>query len=316
MTVDATPVLLPAGVLGGGLAGEEDAEAASFNDSLSGPALQESWRWEREEPGLWSFRGDGLEWTMKPNVLTGGATDLPAVPRLVRSLSGANACEVTVSMPDGTGSMGEQAGLFWHLSSDDYAKLVVQWGENGAASVTLAHVRANLEPVVCGEISLDEDEVHEPIRLRLEQSADSRQLSGVVVGAYYMRLVGSCEVLSDVAPAAASISLSAQGGKAEGDLRVVHFSKFAAIAVRANRVQWDGVGSLTPQQLGGPPPSQEGYSPPAPGMGLSDFSGLTLSPALSEEQRAQVAAMLMSAQFGDSDHGPAGNQPPAGGPNK
>lgn len=289
MTVDATPVALPPGMQG--LAAEDDAEAASFDDSLSGPTLQEGWHWEREDPGLWSFGGDGLEWTMKPGNLTGGATELPAPPRLVRSLSGANACEVTVSMPDGQGSLGEQAGLFWHLSSDDYVKLVVQWAEGGAASVTLAQVRANLEPVVCAEISLDEDEVHEPIRLRLEQSADGRQLSGVVVGAYYMRLVGSCEVLSSVAPAMASISLCAQGGKDQRDLRAVHFSKFAAIAVRANRVQWDGVGSLTPQQLGGPPPSQEGYSPPAPGMGLSDISGLTLSPALSEEERAQVAAI-------------------------
>lgn len=293
MTIDATPVALPPGVQG--LAAEDDAEAASFDDSLSGPTLQEGWHWEREDPDLWSFRGDGLEWTMKPGNLTGGATDLPAPSRLVRSLSGANACEVTVSMAEGQGSLGEQAGLFWHFNSDDYAKLVVQWAEEGAASLSLAQVRANLEPVVCAEISLDEDEVHEPIRLRLEQSADGRQLSGVVVGAYYMRLVGSCDVLSSVASAMASISLCAQGGKDQRELRSVHFSKFAAIAVRPNRVQWDGVGSLTPQQLA--PPPQAGYSPPAPGVGLS---GLTLAPGLSEEERAQVAAMLMSAsQFTD-----------------
>merc|ERR1712060_671641 len=131
-----------------------------------------------------------------------------------------------------------------------------------------------------GQAALDEEEVQEPTRLRLEMSADSSSLSGCVVGSYYTRLIGSCPASSATwgdnahVDALVSFGISAHGGCDEaGTLkRRACFADFTAIAVKPNRVQWDSPAQTVPQSLFAPtqsppsaPPVQEGYAPPAPG---------------------------------------------------
>eukprot|EP00931_Biecheleriopsis_adriatica_P123335 TRINITY_DN98368_c0_g1_i1.p1 TRINITY_DN98368_c0_g1~~TRINITY_DN98368_c0_g1_i1.p1 ORF type:complete len:326 (-),score=91.89 TRINITY_DN98368_c0_g1_i1:52-975(-) len=306
MTIDATPPILPSMLE----ASPGDEEASDFADSLAGP-LQEGWQWLREEHTKWAFRGDGIDITMKPGGLWGKVfAELPTPALLLRPLGSANACEVTVVMPSAPGSFGEQAGLFWYFDENNYAKLVVEWMKNGSASIVLARESKDEEPKVFGKIPLDDDEVQEAVRLRLELSSDGLQLSGVMVGAYYMRLVGSCSAKweSALESSGPSVGVSAHGGTDSDDDRIAHLSDFSAICVRPNRVQWDGIGGpVRPQQS----PAQAGYAPPGPGAGLA---GLTLSPTLSEEERAQVAAMLLAAsgEQGDESEEPsaADGQPP------
>eukprot|EP00929_Paragymnodinium_shiwhaense_P029318 TRINITY_DN16824_c0_g1_i3.p1 TRINITY_DN16824_c0_g1~~TRINITY_DN16824_c0_g1_i3.p1 ORF type:complete len:330 (+),score=85.22 TRINITY_DN16824_c0_g1_i3:66-992(+) len=300
-------------------------EEVVFETSLEGPQLEDGWQWIREDSAPWAFGESCLEFTMKPGGLWGQvfADQPPAL--LLRRLGNANACEVTVLMPPGKGGFGEQAGLFWYFNDNNYAKLVVEWMQDGTAAVVLARERSG-EPAVCGTAALDSEEAAEPIRLRLEMNADGTELSGVMVGAYYNRLIGSCQAgpgtWGDNATGDADLQfgVSAHGGSASGESRAARFSKFSALAVKANRVQWGG-GAGMPQQFAG------GVVTPlaSPVDGQGDFAaappgGWTLSGDLSDEQRAQIAAMLGGMNLADAEaedeagnQGAAPNQP---GPNE
>lgn len=283
---------------------EGGADAVLFKASLAGPLLEEGWRWVREDDTAWSFKDGALDLVTKPGSLWDRASAEPAPPLLLRPLDGANACEVTVTMPPTPGSFGEQAGLFWYRDDDNYAKFVVEWMRDGTASVVLA-LKQRGEAAVCSTAALDAEEAHEPVRLRLELSANGSQLSGVMVMSYYMRLVGSCAVGSDLQPAAAqdstpSIGISAHGGTAEGAAagRAAHLANFVAISVRSNRVQWADPTVTVPQPSA---PAPDGYNPPAPGAGLA-AAGWSVSPDMTEEQLKQMAALL--ALNGLSPDGP------------
>jgi len=273
----------------------KDQEATLFKASFTGPDLEQGWQWVREDAPAWNLGCDGIALTARPGGIWGQVfADIRAPPLLLRPLEKANACEVTVAMPPTPGQHGEQAGLFWYVDDNNYAKLVVEWGSEGTASVVLAREQDGT-PAVVGKAALEAEEAVAPIRLRLELSADGSQLSGVVVGAYYMRLVGSCSAVAgiqggsspDVVSPSSSIGVAFHGGGEAGFVegRVAHLSDFASIAVRPNRVQWTG-GATAAAIAHAQPLQQAGYAPPAPG------AGLTLSPDLSEEERAQVAALL------------------------
>merc|ERR1711920_508444 len=129
---------------------------------------------------------------------------------------GANACEVTVEVPPTPGNFGEQAGLFWYFDDDNYVKLVMEWMQDGNASIVLAREsQADGGPEVAASITLDEEEVQQPLRLRFEVSPDGLKLSGVLVGAYYMRLIGSCSAVFPDLPATPSVGFSAHGAASE-----------------------------------------------------------------------------------------------------
>merc|ERR1712194_501141 len=183
----------------------------------------------------------------------------------------------------------------------NYVKLVVEWMKDGSAAVVLAREAAG-EANVVTKIPLDSDEAHEPQRLRLERSADGAQISGVIVGAYYMRLVGSCSADFGLDSKPANFGLSAHGGKPDAvEVRSATFSKFQSISVMTNRVQWAGGAAANMAELQNSsaptdpanegysaaqaPPLAEDYTPPAPG-------GWTLSNDLTDEQRSKIAALL------------------------
>lgn len=244
-----------------------------------------------------------MEFATNPGGL---CAELPPPPLLLRPLHGANACEVTVAMPPAPGGFREQAGLFWYLDDGNYAKLVVEYGQDGAAGIVLARAQRG-EYVVCSQCPLDDEEAVEPTRLRLEMSSDGSELHGCLVGSYYTRQIGTCpaspSTWGDNAEVSSSLlfGISAHGGAARG--RTASFEKFAAIAVHTNRVQWGDAAATVPQafangpQTGngytsvtvpsGPPvQNEDGYAPPGPG------AGWTLSPNLTEEQRGQIASLL------------------------
>lgn len=240
---------------------QQDQETRLVEDALAGPQLEEGWRWLREEHAAWRFGADAVEFPTTPGGLWGSAFNSQPTPALLlRPLADANACEVTVTMPPGPGGFGEQAGLFWYVDDDNYIKLVVEWMRDGSTKVVLAREREG-QPEVIGKADLDEDEAEAPVRLRLELSADGSQLSGVVVGAYYMRLVGRCsaELACKTADGAATVEprlgLSAHGGAAD---RAARLRDFAAIAVRPNRVQWGGGATMAAARVVAPiaPPAQ------------------------------------------------------------
>eukprot|EP00933_Yihiella_yeosuensis_P078115 TRINITY_DN8922_c1_g1_i1.p1 TRINITY_DN8922_c1_g1~~TRINITY_DN8922_c1_g1_i1.p1 ORF type:complete len:321 (+),score=82.96 TRINITY_DN8922_c1_g1_i1:3-965(+) len=277
------------------------SEQTVFETTFAGPALDSCWKWNREDDQAWRFANDGsgIELVTKPGGLWGSTfAALPPPTLLLQPLGDANACEVTVTMPSARGKFGEQAGLFWYFDDNNYAKLVVEWMEDGSASVVLGQ-ECEGKPAVVSSASLDEDQVSEPIRLRLERSSNGSELSGVIVGAYYMRLVGSCSTSGwENQSKEASIGISAHGGEAESfeQGRSAHFTKFSAIAIQSNRVQWGGApGRAEPRAA---PPQDESFAPPAPGAGLTaasggaDLSGWTLSSSLSEEDRNRVAELL------------------------
>lgn len=276
---------------------QADQEAVVFRAAFAGPELEQGWQWVREDAATWSLGSDGIALVASLGGIWGQAfADIPAPSLLLRPLEAANACEVTVRMPNAPGQHGEQAGLFWYLDDNNYAKLVVEWFPDGTASVVLAR-EVDSVPSVIGQASLETDEVFAPIRLRLELSNDGSQLSGVIVGAYYMRLVGSCTAIGPGScgestcdsTAPPSIGIAFHGGGKDGFVegRVAHLSDFSSIVVRPNRVQWAGgaAGATAP-------PTHQcfdeaDYAPPAPGA-----LGLTLSPDLTEEERLQVTALL------------------------
>lgn len=264
---------------------QSQAETEIFGDALRGPELEAGWRWLREENASWHLGDDGLEIQIKPGGIWSRVfSELPGPPVLLRTFDGANAFEVTVTMPSTPGKRGEQAGIFWYIDDDNYAKLVVEWDGDGTASVVFAQ-EDNCEPTVCGKASLDGDAAYEPIRLRMELSGDGSQLSGVVNGAYYMRLVGRCSASSSGwGSRTASIGLSAHGGTAESTGRVAKLAAFSSIAVRPDRVQWGG---LAATDVTAAPIHQEATSMPG-----GNSSGWTLSSNLTEAQRSQISAML------------------------
>jgi len=280
------------------MAGE--SETALFRAQLVGPQLEDGWKWVRGDTERWRFGESGLELATKPGALPGqDSTEALAPALLLRPVDDANACEVTLTMPAFSGPVGEQAGLFWYSSDDNYVKLVVEWLQDRAASITLARRQAG-EFVVCGKADLDEEEAQEPTRLRLEMSADGTQLSGCVVGSYYTRLIGSCQ--ADTATwgdnATLSFGMGAYGGPDDASAkRFATFSNFAAIFVKPNRVQWADAAATVPQAFASPSvqplasPVQDGNEFPAPG------GGLVLSDDLTDEQRRQIAAMLGQANF-------------------
>mmetsp|Transcript_12951 Transcript_12951/g.34691 ORF Transcript_12951/g.34691 Transcript_12951/m.34691 type:complete len:312 (-) Transcript_12951:37-972(-) len=285
--------------LHGGFGGPQDGGGSDVvvgKSALLGPQLDDEWHWVREDTSAWRFGVDGLELNLALGGIWGQVfEDLPRPPLLLRPLSGANACEVTVTMPDVPGAYGAQAGLFWYQDDDNYAKLVVECLEDGAAAIVLARER-NGRPEVCAKVALDEDEAREPMRLRFEMSADSSKLSGVLVGSYYMRLIGSCPAGADTwgptgeALPPLSIGVAAHGGRAEEAIagRSAVLANFVAISVQPNRVQWGGGGSIPPARVPQPvaSPVPEGYQPPAP------TAGWTLSPDLSSEDRERITALL------------------------
>lgn len=275
-----------------------EAERILFHANLDGPQLESGWQWVREDADGWRFgQSGGMEFAANPGGLCGQVfADLPGPPLLLRPLDGANACEVTLTMPPAPGGFREQAGIFWYLNDNNYAKLVIEWMQDGTANMVLAREQHG-DYVVCSQCPLDEEEATEPTRLRLEMSADGSQLNGCVVGSYYTRLIGSCPASSstwgDNGEESGSLlfGISAHGGAARG--RMAHFAKFDAIAVKANRVQWADAAATVPQAMAFPPqtqpsapPTQNGYEPPAPG------AGWVMSPDLSEEARNQIAALL------------------------
>lgn len=287
---------------------QHEQEAIIFSDPLAGPDLEEGWLWIREDNLAWSFGNDGLHFVTKPGGIWGRVfAEQPAPPLLLRQLAGANACEVTVTMPSTPGKFGEQAGLFWRHDDSNYVKLVVEWMQDGSASVVLAREHDG-EPAVCGQADLDEDEVHDSVRLRLELSADGSQLSGIIVCPYYMRLVARCSVNDVTEGSSPLVGVSAHGSTPEGALarRAAHFAKFDAIAVQTNRVQWGADAAAVASAHLVQPPPQSGYLPPPLG---ADFAGMTLSPDMSEEDRSRVAALLMSVSGGESQlGGPPGDE--------
>lgn len=279
-----------------------DGDTTLLRAPLSGPQLEDGWRWVRKADDWWRFGQSGLEFATKPGCLAGQTvTELPAPPLLLRELDGATACEVTVTMPPSPGAAGEQAGLFWYINDDNYAKLVIERMQDRTGKVVLAR-KQNGEYTVCNEAALDVEETQDATRLRFEMSADDSHLSGCVVGSYYTRLIGSCTASAaswgDNAQVEASLSfgISAHGRFDEETLtnRVAVFSDFTAIAVKKNRVQWANAEATVSQAMAAPvqsqplaPPVQDGYEPPAPSAG-----GWTLSDNLSAEQRSQIATLL------------------------
>lgn len=270
------------------------AESILFSDSLAGPQILDGWRWLNENADGWHFGQDCIEFnTRSSGIGCQTNADLPAPSFLIRSLQGANACEATVTMPSPPGTLHEQAGLFWYLNDNNYAKLVIERTQDGSALVLAREQHG--EYVVHASAPLDDEEAIEPTRLRLEMSADGSQLSGCVVGAYYTRLIGSCPASSSSWSnnAASEVSLSfgitAHGGSAHD--RKARFKDFAAISVKSNRVQWRDAAATVPQDLTAigqslsMPPQGDGYDPPAPG-------GWTLSSQLTDEQRNQIAELL------------------------
>eukprot|EP00927_Polykrikos_kofoidii_P074810 TRINITY_DN70842_c0_g1_i1.p1 TRINITY_DN70842_c0_g1~~TRINITY_DN70842_c0_g1_i1.p1 ORF type:complete len:306 (-),score=45.08 TRINITY_DN70842_c0_g1_i1:42-959(-) len=282
-------------------------ETLLFESSFGGPSLEDGWRWIREDSETSNFGTDGLDFRIQPGGLWGQIfAGKPSPPLLLRPVGEANAFEVTVIMPPTVGSYGEQAGLFLYVDDNNYAKLVVEWMKDGTASVVLACEKDG-HAEVSAKAGLDTEEAHEPIRLRLELSADGSQISGVLVSSYYNRLIGSCPAdrtpwcSSGSDPTMLSVGIGAHGSSEEDSAeRMARFSKFAAIAVKANRVQWGG-GASVPPHIACPHPESTSplhgdYCAPAPG------SGLTLSEDLTSEQRAQIMAMLAGAQMaGRSD---------------
>lgn len=323
MTID--PSLLVEPIAAADLsANSGGADSVLLDAPLVGPELEEGWQWVREDCTAWSFRDSSLALVTKPGGIWGSVfADQPAPSLLLRPTCGANACEVTVTMPPTPGGFGEQAGLFWYCDDNNYAKFVVEWMRDGTANVVLA-LEKNGEPAVCAKAPLDSDEACEPMRLRLELSADGSKLSGVIVGSYYMRLVGSCLVDSGMLPDQGDeaprvrFGVSAHGGTADGVTagRAACFSKFSAIAIRPNRVQWTGGAARAAEERA--PALLQGVGAPAPGAGCtisvapdstapdegSDISmapapaalgttgGWTLSAELTEEQRSQIAMLL------------------------
>mmetsp|Transcript_127406 Transcript_127406/g.224349 ORF Transcript_127406/g.224349 Transcript_127406/m.224349 type:complete len:332 (-) Transcript_127406:67-1062(-) len=304
----ATPAVLSGAALSGG------ADSVLFESPFAGPELEEGWQWVREDSGAWSFQDAGLALKTTPGGIWGSVfADLPAPSLLLRPTHGSNACEVTVTMPSPPGGFGEQAGLFWYRDDSNYAKLVVEWMKDGTANVVLAQERRGA-PVVCATAPLDAEEACEAVRLRLELSADGCKLSGVIVGAFYMRLVGTCEVEGDMRPDQSEdatqvlIGVSAHGGTAEGVVagRAARFTNFSAIAIRPNRVQWTGGAGRAPAPIEAPaalsPALLHGFAAPAPGeecaisaapaLPTGGSGGWTLSEDLTEEQRAQIAILL------------------------
>eukprot|EP00971_Amphidinium_carterae_P187906 3729914-Amphidinium_carterae.2 len=171
--------------------------------------------------------------------------------------------------------------------------------KDGSASCVLAK-EVNGEPAVCEKLRLDDEDLSDMLRLRLEVSADGQQMSGALVRSFYMQLVGSCGLDAALAPAKARLGFSAHGGSGGPDRRAL-FAEFAALSVRANRVQWNGSGGMQPPVAMVDPGSspyqaeEDDEEMPPPG------AGLTISSMLSEEERKQVAAMLMSAQAASGD---------------
>lgn len=289
------------------MAGE--SETALVRASLVGPQLEDGWRWVREEKEWWRFGQDGMEVATRPGGLLGKvAGDLVAPPLLLRALDGANACEVIITMPASPGAAGEQAGLFWYVNDDNYAKLVIERGQDNTASVVLGRKQQG-KYTVCGEAELDEEETQEPTRLRLEMSSDGSRLSGCIVKSYYTQLIGSCPASADTwgenaqAEAPLSFGISAHGGVDAETLaaRSACFKNFSAIAVKPNRVQWADASATVPQAMAAPIQTQEplspampgGYAPPAPGADCAaPVGGWTLSDNLTEEQRSQIAGLL------------------------
>lgn len=271
-------------------------EARVFEDAFIGPQLSERWRWLHEDPVAWEFAGDCLEMRTVPGCLLGSQYhELPMPPLLLCPLSDATAFEVTVTMPPDVGSTPAQAGLFWYIDKQNFGKLVVDVVD-GSCTVSLAR-EVDGHPQVIATVELDEEEASQPTRLRLELSADRQQISGVIVGAYYMRLVGSIPLDGGSWDAAGLqehlVGISAFGCDTEvAAARCVQFAKFVLLAVKSNRVQWAGGAGFVPSDFVAQPeplPAQAGYAPPAPGEA---FAGLTLSKDLSDEQRAAVAMLL------------------------
>mmetsp|Transcript_7436 Transcript_7436/g.13271 ORF Transcript_7436/g.13271 Transcript_7436/m.13271 type:complete len:184 (-) Transcript_7436:21-572(-) len=171
--------------------------------------------------------------------------------------------------------------------------------KDGSASCVLAK-EVNGEPAVCAKLPLDDDDLAEMLRLRLELSGDGQQMSGALVRSCYMQLVGSCALDATFTSASARFGFSAHGGSGGPDRKAL-FADFSGLAVQANRVQWNGTGGLQPPPAmvdpGSSPyqPDGDEEMPPPPG------AGLTISSMLSEEERKQVAAMLLSAQAASGD---------------
>jgi len=263
--------------------------------------VAEGWQWVRSPDGTDAVRrsSEGLEWKMLPGGLWGTVFADSPPPLMLRDTTGASAWEVSVQFPAPPGTWGEQAGLFWYIDDNNYLKLVVECMKDGTYAVVFAKEQ-NCEPGVCGKIALEEDDVEDALRLRLEISADRLQASGAIVRRFYSQLVGSVNVDEPwLASAGTRVGVSAHGGQG-GTGRVVTFSEFTALSVQPNRVQWDGAGGMQPPLSQGIAPADLGASPlvmadeadgpPAPG------AGLTISSKLSEEERQQVTAMLLSAQ--------------------
>eukprot|EP00746_Dinoflagellata_sp_MGD_P012387 gnl/MRDRNA2_/MRDRNA2_126411_c0_seq1.p1 gnl/MRDRNA2_/MRDRNA2_126411_c0~~gnl/MRDRNA2_/MRDRNA2_126411_c0_seq1.p1 ORF type:complete len:393 (-),score=80.70 gnl/MRDRNA2_/MRDRNA2_126411_c0_seq1:15-1193(-) len=279
---------------------QSQAESEVFQDAFKGPELGSGWRWVREENATWRLGEDALEIEIKPGGLWGRVfSELPGPPLLVRSFDNANAFEVTVTMPSTPGRRGEQAGLVWYIDDDNYAKLVVEWGSDGTANVVFAR-EENCEPSVCNKASLDGDAAYEPIRLRMELSGDGSELSGVVNGTYYMRLVGRCSATcAGWSGKPTLIGLSAHGGTAESTGRFAKLAAFSSIAVRPDRVQWGGMMAIGAPVAGGYGAARE--APVASvqqdvlgSMRTADAPASTwnFSPDLTEAERSRISAML------------------------
>jgi len=291
------------------------AESILFSDSLVGPQVQDGWHWLHENADGWRIGQDCIELdTRSSGIGCQASADLPPPSFLARSIEqGANACEVTVTMPAPPGTLDEQAGLFWYLNDTNYAKLVIGRTQDGCSAIILAREQHG-EYVVHASAPLDDEEAVEPTRLRLEMSADGSQLSGCVVGSYYTRLIGSCPASSGswsnnaASDISLSFGISAHGGSEHG--RKARVSKFSAISVKSNRVQWRDPAATVPQDLTSfaqtfpqdltsfaPPQQGDGYNPPAPG-------GWTMSAQLTDEQRTQIADLLALNQMPPLDEQP------------
>lgn len=193
--------------------------------------VEKGWSWVRQD-------NDGIvhmpqlpteELRLKP--LPGGIwgdvfAAKPARNFLLRPQTDFNAVQVTVTMNPKT--WGEQAGLFWLVDDDNYAKLVVEGMKDGSTCIVMA-VEIQGSPKVLAKVPWTPDK---SVTLRLERSPQGT-LTGSIVS-YCIRLVARCDVSSF--QRTVRVGVAAHGGEAQSST-VASLSEWQCLRVAEDRIQ-------------------------------------------------------------------------------
>ena len=169
------------------------------------------------------------------------------------------AVEVTVAFEPAT--FGEQAGLWWYASDDDWVKLVVevrawcrcivvlecltivevpwnvfakQGNKKGDKVVVFARAAAGAEPQVVAKAELSSG----PCTLRLEMNPTTKVASAQLRTPAYLRLLGQCDaahVITSGRPAVA-----AHGSSADGEPNKAVVTQLQVLGIAANRIEMGG----------------------------------------------------------------------------